>query len=205
MNEDIQQPTLDELKWGDAERGASLSAVYRHAVDYARESESWYAKERVPKRYWGQGLRAAAIVLGAIAAVLPVLSELSTSEGVPNIPPAWSTVALAAAAALVGLDRYFGFSSAWMRFMVTGQRIASLRHRFEFHWQEARSSSGEPPSGDELAVLLGLAQGLEAEVDDAIEKETGAWVAEFNSALEQIDRETQLKKSSQRQSRHGTA
>jgi low affinity Fe/Cu permease len=60
----------------------------------------------------------------AVAGVLPVLSQIldAGSSGIV-IQPAWATVALAIAAALIVLDRFFGFSSAWARYMVTGQAI----------------------------------------------------------------------------------
>jgi hypothetical protein len=36
-------------------------------------------------------------------------------QGIPVIQPAWASVALLVAAACVGLDRFFGYSTAWMR------------------------------------------------------------------------------------------
>ncbi len=179
-NDDIKRKSVEELPWDDADRAASLAVVYQHALDCAIEAEDWYKQERKSKRLWGRGLRSSAIVLGAVAAVMPVLSELSGS----GIQPGWSTVALAVGAGLVGLDRYFGFSTAWMRFMVTAQRIAELRHRFESAWQLAQSKAANPPSDEELATFLALAHGLEKAVDGEIDLETKAWVTEFDSALE---------------------
>lgn len=188
-NEDIKQQGTGELDWQGEARIASLSKEYQSVIAYALKAEDWYKKERQSKRYWGQGLRAGAIVLGGVAAVIPILAELSAADGGSSIAPGWSAVALAIAATLVALDRYFGFSVAWMRFMTAGQQIAALRHRFECEWQLVQSRAASPPTDDELRELLGLAHGLESAVDLEIERETNVWVAEFNSALEQIDRE----------------
>ena len=77
------------------------------------------------------------IALGTAAAVLPVLSEIYTTNGRPSIPPGWATIALALAAGLVGLDHFFGFSSGWMRYRDTELQLTRLRHQFGYAWQEA--------------------------------------------------------------------
>ncbi len=70
-------------------------------------------------------LRVSAIACGAVAAILPILSQIYTTDDKAAIAPGWAAVALAGAAALVGLDRYFGFSSGWTRFMAAELRITS--------------------------------------------------------------------------------
>jgi low affinity Fe/Cu permease len=56
----------------------------------------------------------------AVAGVLPVLSQIFGAGSSVKIQPAWAAVALAIAVSLVALDRFFGFSSAWARYMATG-------------------------------------------------------------------------------------
>lgn len=77
-----------------------------------------------------------ALLLGLVAAVLPVISELTITAGKPAVAPGWAAVALAGAAACVGLDRYLGFSSGWMRFMTAEQQLARQRQAFEYAWNE---------------------------------------------------------------------
>jgi SMODS and SLOG-associating 2TM effector domain 2 len=185
VSEDIRQPELGELDWSGDGRAGALAAVYRHAIGYAEQSEEWYFSHRASKQLGGQALRVGAIALGAIAAILPVISELSDNA----VAAGWATVALALAAAFLALDRFFGFSSGWMRFMVTGQEVASLRHEFEYEWQSKAASAAEAPSDDQTLALLKLASGLVAAVDATIARETGAWVTEFDSALRRIEKE----------------
>ncbi len=84
-------------------RGEWLLAVYRHAVGLAVEAEGWYRRKRPRKARWGRALRVGAIVLGAVAVILPVLAEISTTNSRPAIAPGWAAIALAAAATLIGL------------------------------------------------------------------------------------------------------
>jgi 4-amino-4-deoxy-L-arabinose transferase-like glycosyltransferase len=185
--DDLERPDLEELDWSAQHRSESLSQVFRHAIGLARSAEDWYARKRRVKAAWGRALRVGAIVLGAVAAVLPILAQISTADDRPAIPPGWSAVALAIAASLVALDRYFGFSAAWMRFMAAELAITRLRHDFEYAWQAARATAGDPPSDGEVAALLELARNVVVAVDDVIANETGAWITEFRTNLEQAE------------------
>jgi hypothetical protein len=123
-----------------------------------------------------------------VAAILPILAEIFTTDGKPQIAPGWSAVALAAAAALVTLDRYFGFSNSWMRFMAAELRISQLRHQFQYTWNTARVRLSDPPSEEEVAALLELTRTLVDRIDQVIVDETDRWVTEFRGGLEQTER-----------------
>lgn len=179
----ITRPDLKELDWSAAHRAESLSAVYAHSTGYGTATESWYAEKRRPKRVLGRLLRAGAIVLGAVAAILPILGQIDTHDGKPSIPPAWASVALAAAAAFVALDRFFGFSTGWMRFMDAELHVTRLRHDFEYAWQEAYAKLADPPSEQDVAALLERARRFVRAVDDVIENETKSWIKEFQTDL----------------------
>ncbi len=185
---DLERADLDELDWSPARRPESLSRVFEHAVSLAKGAEEWYAHKRRAKRRWGRALRLGAIALGAVAAVLPILAQISASDHQHlSIAPGWAAVALAAAATLVALDRYFGFSTAWTRFMAAELRIIRLRHEFEYLWQTERAAAGGPPSDDQVASLLKRACDLVVAVDDVIADETGAWITEFQTTLERAE------------------
>lgn len=175
---DLGKLDLPKLDWG--EPGKTLDAVFDHAIAHAKEAEGWYMKERGWKRIGGRVLRFVAIVLAGVAALIPILSEIYSDGGKPGIPPAWSSVALLLAATLVGFDRFFGFSTAWSRFLSAGLEIGRLRHDFEFEWQELAVA----PQAAEPLSRLQLAHRLVKEVDKIVAQETGAWKSEFQAALD---------------------
>lgn len=183
---DLARPDLDELDWSVEQRSQSLSAVFDHAVGLAVGAEDWYAAKRRVQRRWGRMLRVSAIACGAVAAILPILSQIYTTDDKAAIAPGWAAVALAGAAALVGLDRYFGFSSGWTRFMAAELRITRLRHEFEYAWQLARATAAAESRND-AATLLVLARDFVLGVDDAISSETGSWIAEFQMSLKRAE------------------
>lgn len=188
MTKDIATPELGELDWDSTNRAAALSAVFAHAVAVSTAAQTWYAEKRPAKRLWGRALRVLAILLGATGAVLPILAEITATAGNPVIAPGWSAVALALAATCVGLDRYFGFSSGWMRFMAAEQRLVRQRHDFEYSWNQLLATESGTPTGDDVVKLVGLAHANVLVVQDIVAGETSDWLAEFRGALADAER-----------------
>ena len=187
MTGDLERPNLPQLAWDRDARAASLTQVFEHAVGLAVTAEQWYAGKRPAKRTAGRILRVATVILGAIAAVIPILSEITTTNGKPAVAPGWAAVSLAVAAALITLDRFFGFSSGWMRFMEAELQLTRLRHTFEYAWNSLRATSQDPPDDAQLTVYLKLAEDFVLDVDRIVAAETTAWVTEFRGGLERTE------------------
>jgi SMODS and SLOG-associating 2TM effector domain 2 len=188
--DDLRRAELERLDWSSDGRTASLTKVYEHARGFASDGEQWYAAHRRDKRRWARILRVAAILLGTVAAVIPILSEIYTTSGKPAVSPAWSAVALAVAAGLVALDRYFGFSAGWIRYMGTEFELTRLRHGFTFDWETAMAKAGSPPDPDEALELLELARQLVLKVDELVIDETKLWTTEFKAGLDNAEKQT---------------
>lgn len=186
-DDDLPRPDLGQLDWSEQSLAQSLSTVFTHARDFATGAEQWYATHRRSKRRWARILRVGAILLGTAAAVLPVLSEIYTTNGKPSIPPGWAAVVLAAAAGLVALDHFFGFSSGWMRYMNAELEVTRLRHGFSYAWQEALTNLAFPPPPDEVKKFLALARDFVLKVDEVVSAETLAWTVDFQSGLAQAE------------------
>ena len=120
ISQDIRPAELGSLDWSPEHARQSLDLIYQHVIGVASQAISWYLTARGPKRRWAQRLRVGAIIMVAVAGVLPVLSQIFGAGSSVKIQPAWAAVALAIAVSLVALDRFFGFSSAWARYMATG-------------------------------------------------------------------------------------
>jgi SMODS and SLOG-associating 2TM effector domain 2 len=169
-------------------RTASLSAVFAHAVRVSSAAQAWYAEKRPSKRAWGRTLRVLAILLGAAGAVLPIVAEITSTSGKPAIAPGWATVALTMAVACVGLDRYFGFSSGWMRFMAAEQRLVRQRHDFEYRWNETPAALADDLTDADVSTLLSLAHANVPAVQEIITGETAEWLTDFRGALAEAER-----------------
>ena len=191
-SQDIRPAELDSLDWGSEHARQSLDVIYQYVVDAASQAINWYLVARRPKRRWAQRLRVGSIIMVAVAGVLPVLSQIFATGSSVKIPPAWATVALAIAVALVALDRFFGFSSAWARYMATGQAISAALNQFRLDWQQASSKLPTGgPTQENIDRFLSLAKTLARKTDDLIQAETLQWVKEFRETLTEIERSAQ--------------
>jgi hypothetical protein len=181
---DIGREDLAALDWSESQRSASLKTLFASAMAFGVEAETWYASRRRAKKHWARLLRAGAILLGSAAAVIPILSQIFTSDGTPAISPGWAGACLVVAAALIALDRFFGFSESWMRFMAAEQKLARLRHGLQYAWNAQTTRLGDPPADTEVTALLTLAGDFVLAVDDAVADETAEWIKDFLGSLQ---------------------
>jgi hypothetical protein len=59
--------------------------------------------------------------------------------------PLWSSLFLGVAAALIGLDKTFGYSSGWARYVLTATNIRKSLEDFRLDWAELMAKAGNPP------------------------------------------------------------
>ena len=216
-SKDIQLCKLGPLDWTPEHARQSIEEIYRYVVCAATEAINWYEAAKIPKRRGARRLRVGAIIMVAVAGILPILSQIFGAKSSVVIQPAWAAVALAIAVTLVALDRFFGFSSAWARYMTTGQAITAALNQFRLDWQksisqlpDSRRSRLDPPglpllrrrdgpgrhvsvnglTQDSIDHLVDLAKTLVIETDRLIQSETSQWVKEFGETLTEIERST---------------
>ncbi len=103
-------------------------------------------------------------------------------------------VLLAIAAGCVLLDRYFGYSTSWMRYVVAMQAIEKARETFRLDWTVLARKlttvpAGTPEHVELLERLVQRARDVIVEVKEASEKETKAWIVEFQTNLSQLEKD----------------
>lgn len=184
---------VGELPWDEEHRTESLQEVFRHAVSEAESSIEWYVPRIEMKRFWARAIRLAAIGCGAAAGILPMVAQLPGNE--KAIPPVWASIFLALAAALVVLDRFFGFSKGWMRFIATEMTLREMLEDFRLDWESARAAwKGRAPDDGDVQQMLARAKRFVGRVHRMLRQETGAWIEEFQSALSEIDQAAKKEK-----------
>lgn len=185
-NNNLTFDPLPELDWGPDKAPASANALADYSKRQAIGAIQWYLDKKGSKKRWAQRLRLFAILSAAVAGLLPVLSEIDPL-GV-EIRAGWATVALALAATAVGLDRFFGFSSAWMRFLTTEMRIRTALHDFSFRWSCHQAALRDRELGEkEICEAVDLCRQFVAQLNGELQQEMNAWVREFSQNLAAID------------------
>ena len=173
-------PALDWSKPDDA-----IAALHEFATKVARDALEWYwLAKKWPKRL-SQGSRLLAIVATAIGGLIPLLTAgiIDASRG------SWGYVALAVAGTLVTIDKFFGYSSTWMRFTVSATELETALATFRLDWAKLLAGHcGKRIPCAEAGVFIDRARALVERVRKEIEEETAEWVAEYRSSLAALEK-----------------
>jgi hypothetical protein len=172
----VKQPQQDD----------DLQVLYDEVMAKLEESIGWYDRRKNHNKRWASRLRGTAIVLAGVASVIPI--------GVSMLPSAWlpqrwvpvASILAALSAGCVGIDRLFGFSSSWMRYVSALLDLQAQRELLQFNWTrralEARLGGGT--QSERLAAGLQMLYASRLAIHQVLKEETQDWVARFSGALQ---------------------
>jgi len=78
-----------------------------------------------------------------------------------------------------------------MRYIGAAMRIETARVKFGFEWEHLVAPlAGKEPDANQIKEILEAIEKFSLAIREAIERETGAWITEFQTNLSQLDKET---------------
>ncbi len=171
-----------------------LLKLRRFAELRALDTIEWYLAHKGGVAFWSKALRMTAIVLGTAGSVLPLIGGTPLLDGPHGMAAAkYGYVLLALSGATVLLDKLFGLSSRWMRYMTTAMAIQRHLAAFEMDWSATwLEIAGQKPTEEQRKRLIKLARAFRLAVVDEMALETQTWVAEFQSGMAQLERQAQI-------------
>ena len=186
---DLEPTELNSVTWGSDTVLESLDGIHKLAIKKADDAITWYLFARRSKKRWASCLRLFIIIAGSFAGILPILSQiLINNNGKPFIAPAWASVFLGVAGAMLALDRFFGFSSGWIRYIAAELRLHQLLEEFQLDWQKEKINwKNETPDNKQVLKMLDMAKSFITQVNEVVIKETNDWINEFQSTLKNIE------------------
>lgn len=177
------------LDWSPDKQQESLDQLYLFVVNECAVSINWYYHKKSSKSLVGFLLRLGAILAVAVAGLIPLIGELLKRNDKLWLSPAWATVALALAGLLIAIDRFGGYTSGWIRYIRTAQKLTSLQGEFRLDWEEYRRSSLEEASGaDRTKEGINLCRTFLRAVYAQVRLETDLWAQDFQQALQTVNR-----------------
>ena len=177
-----------DLEWHTENRWNSLEQLCEFVNYECEKAINWYYASKRIKSRMGYFLRAASIIAIAIAGMIPIVGEIyEQSDGSPIISPAWATIALATAALCVALDRFGGYTSGWVRYVRTAQRLTILQADFRLDWEEYRFRCPQLTAAETQEGIL-LCRAFLRDVNVEVQNETTAWAQEFQQALLDVEK-----------------
>ncbi|MGN9906656.1 SLATT domain-containing protein [Phytohabitans sp. LJ34] len=182
--DDLDLPDLPALTWAPGALRADLAALRAWAEGVANEAVGWYLAEKRYKARWSRRLRALAIILATLGGAVPVVALASRHPEYGN----WGYLLLALAAGSVAYDRFFGYSSAWLRYVATATLIQADLTDFRVGWAAEMAAIGDrEPTAEEVRALIGRAREFVGRVNEAVRVETDAWRSEFDNRMGELE------------------
>jgi hypothetical protein len=188
---------LSSLSWKDSDVDTSLLELRRYVENEAQRQIAWYYTNKTWKSRVSIALRFAAILLFVMGGLVPIVKATLLPEATKNLPFDFGQAGyllIGVAAGCVGLDRYFGYSTGWIRYITAAMAIEKSLEEYRMEWaRNIAKLRGAPPNEQQLDQLIQTCETFSLAIKTQVEQETKAWVAEFQSNLAQLEKELQAK------------
>jgi len=195
----IEASGAEAVTWSCGPGDGQLQALFNYVVKQAYDSIGWYWKKKTWKARLSRAIQWIAIVLTATAGLLPVAGQLFVTythrSGSILQSGLVSSVLVGSAAALLGLDKAFGFSTGWARYVLAATDIRRLLETFRMEWMILVNTSCPPPgsnaqpSPELVSALLTKARDFRVAVENVVVQETKDWVTEFQNNMAQLEKD----------------
>jgi hypothetical protein len=188
---------LSRLSWKDADVDSSLSVLHQYVEDQAQKQVQWYWAKKRAKAYVSMFLRFVAIILFVLGGLVPIVKATLPATVVAKIPFDFGQsgyLLIGVAAGCMGLDRFFGYSTGWIRYITTAMAIEKSLEEFRLEWtRDMAKMRGAPPTPEQLETLIQTCATFSLAIKSQVEQETKAWVVEFQTNLSQLEKDLEAK------------
>ena len=133
MTENLRPLPKEALDWSEAARAASLETLVDRVRGQCQKAIDWYVTAKIPKKRVAAWLRGLIILLTSLAGLLAVLVPILDDPPFV-LPPASISIVAALSAAFLGIDRFFGFSRGWIRYVQTELKLRTALNAFHLAW-----------------------------------------------------------------------
>jgi hypothetical protein len=188
---------LSNLSWKDPDVENSLLELRRYVENEAQRQITWYYAKKRRKAQVSTSLRFTSILLFVMGGLVPIIKATLRPEVIGKLPFDFGQAGyllIGVAAGCVGLDRFFGYSTGWIRYITTAMAIEKSLEEYRMDWaRNIAKLRGGPPNEQQLDQLIQTCQAFILAIKGQVEQETKAWVAEFQSNLTQLEKDLQAK------------
>jgi hypothetical protein len=158
----------------------------------AGKAIDWYWAHKGWKSWPSRIIRFSAILLTALAGIFPVTVTLFDIQRASANSGLWSSLLVGLAAALLGLDKAFGFSTGWARYVLAATSIRKTLEEFRMDWMVLSAQLTAGPKPEEIAKLLQRAKEFRAAVEGAVLQETKDWITEFQNNFAELEKDIKV-------------
>lgn len=180
MTEVVVDRAYTSRRWSSFPAGTALSEVIEDRLCFAEQSSKWYRDKKKSKRRMSILSRAVAVALATVGGIVPILNPI-----IPSIDVRFGYLFLVFAAAFALLDRVFGWSRNWSRYMISATQIEARAELYRV--RSLALISCENPNKKEI---YRESEEFTSAISEIIALETGNWDKELVMAIAEVDRIT---------------
>lgn len=188
---------LSNLSWKDPDVENSILELRRYVENEAQRQIAWYYAKKTWKARISTALRFASILLFVMGGLVPIIKATLGPDAINKLPFDFGQAGyllIGIAAGCIGLDRFFGYSTGWIRYITTAMAIEKSLEEYRMEWaRNITKLRGAPPNEQQLDQLIQTCETFSLAIRTQVEQETKAWVAEFQSNLAQLEKDLQAK------------
>ncbi len=189
MGTNIHAANAAAPKWDQSNVEKSLSDLKDYVEGQAREAIKWYYQRKAGKARLSFVLRFCTILFTAFGGLVPIASSAFVPQPYQMQVNQLGYLAVGLAGLFLALDRFTGSSSGWMRYISAAMKLETLLEEFRLDWLKLAAANA-PVNAANAGIFLDRVKSLALAVRGEVEKETQAWIAEFQSNLAQLEKET---------------
>jgi len=194
-NEKNIQPDPHAPAWNGADPNGSLNSILEYVEAEASRAIDWYFRNRVWKSRLSRFIQFFAVIFAAGAGIVPILAQIWKAIWKPNSTfdsGLLASLLVGIAAGMIGLDRAFGYSTGWARYVLTATAIRKALEEFRMDWTLLSAAAARPPTSEQVAAMIARAKEFSATVEGLVIQETKDWVTEFQSGMAQLEKEVKV-------------
>jgi hypothetical protein len=195
----IDPPQWTPPSWHPDKIEDSIKAMREYAEKDVQSAINWYYAKKPWKAWSSQLLKFLTLLATAFGGLLPIVAATGFfSDGLKDQALVIRNLQVnqvgyfcfGLAAAFLAFDKYFGYSTGWMRYITTAMTLETALRNFRLDWARTTCGlAGAPPSAAVTEALLQKIQDFCVAARTSVEKETQAWVMEFQTNLSQLEKE----------------
>lgn len=189
------QPDPRTPIWNSEDPVGSLNSILQYVEGEASRAIDWYWRNKSWKSQLSSCIQFFAVTFAAGAGIVPILAQIG--KGIWDWKPKFDSGLLASllvgiAAGLIGLDKAFGFSTGWARYVLTATAIRKALEEFRMDWTSLSAAAARPPTPEQVAVMIARAKEFSSTVEGLVTQETKDWVTEFQSSMAQLEKDVKV-------------
>lgn len=156
-----------------------LNKLFKERIEFSNRHADWYRRKKRSRQRVSLSIRLIGVVLLVAGGIWPQIVAIKR-----DLPPQAGYILLAFSAGLFLVDRVFGASSNWQRYIVAALEIEAKREIFTVRWNQLQAI--EP--SQELLTQKSFVLALEftEQVEGIVLNETNSWVTTINQEIKQL-------------------